>query len=202
LNLNYNQIRDEGALHLTTSQVLKNIKRIGLSYNPLGKDGDEALHRFKVVQKLHELHAQNQLEEMGQYILGDMGVFALLDLPYADDLKELDLHGNDLSDHAVIALAQSPRLSGLIALNLAKNNITDVGASALADSKTLTRLNALNLNFNSIGDVGAKSIARSQVLASLESLKLGQNRISGEGVLALEESNSLTQLIHPIFGFY
>ena len=60
----------------------------------------------------------------------------------------------------------------------------------------------LNLNFNSIGDLGASSIAGSPHLTNLESLKLGQNRVSKAGAKALKNSNTLINLVHPIFGFY
>jgi hypothetical protein len=58
------------------------------------------------------------------------------------------------------------------------------------------------LNFNFIGDLGAKAIAKSLYLANLESLKLGQNRVGKAGAKALKESNTLVNLMHPIFGFY
>jgi len=58
------------------------------------------------------------------------------------------------------------------------------------------------LNFNSIGDLGASAIAKSPYLANLKSLKLGQNRVGKAGAKALKESDTLVNLMHPIFGFY
>ena len=40
------------------------------------------------------------------------------------------------------------------------------------------------------------------LLANSFSLKLGQNKIGTEGAQALNESKTLQNLIHPIFGFY
>ena len=60
----------------------------------------------------------------------------------------------------------------------------------------------MDLNFNSIGDAGAQAIAGSPYLANIESLKLGQNRVGADGAKALKNSSTLTNLVHPIFGFY
>ncbi|SVD87821.1 uncharacterized protein METZ01_LOCUS440675 [marine metagenome] len=195
-------VEDEGAYHLTNSKTLTRLEKIGLAYNSLGKPGNEAYQRFRMMRRIIDLHRDNRLSEIGKYMVGDLGVSVLMNSPYVSELAELDLQGNGLTDAAVVSLSNSEKLGRLESLNLSSNHITDVGAIAIAESKTLTNLKQLDLNFNQVGNEGAKAISSSLLLANLESLKLGQNRIGTVGAKALNESKTLTNLIHPIFGFY
>jgi len=202
INLNFNDIGDEGALSLTMSSSLKQLKKIGLEYNRLKQNGSEALEKFNVFQNMNNLRVSRRINEIGSLIHGDLGVMVLMEFPHLSQLNNLNLSDSNLTDRSAVAIANSEGLKDLFSINLSGNRITDLGAKALADSKNLGQLKKLNLNFNSIGDLGAKVIANSPYLSNLKSLKLGQNQVGKAGAKALKESNTLVNLMHPIFGVY
>ena len=126
-------------------------------------------------QRLEDIYKSGKISQLNNQFIGNAGVIALLNSPYVEELKELHLEENNLTDESVIAIAKSPKLEKLEMLTLARNQITDVGALALANSKTLVNLKELDLNFNQIENQGAIAIARAEIFSNLEALKLGQN---------------------------
>jgi len=66
----------------------------------------------------------------------------------------------------------------------------------------LKNLRKLILNYNFIGDEGAEALANSFYLSKLKVLSLEENPISSIGEWKLKKSNTLKNLIQPIFGFH
>jgi len=85
-------------------------------------------------------------------------------------------------------------LQNLVELNLASNKLSDPGALALATAQPLPALTILWLTNNDIGDEGAQAIGESKSLAQLEKLYIGRNYFGEAGGDALYHTKTLTQL--------
>jgi uncharacterized protein (TIGR02996 family) len=126
----------------------------------------------------------------------------VLEIPWIERLRALDLSNGYLEDEAASLLASSDRLAGLESLELGSNAIADDGAAALSESAFLGRLVYLGLETNRIEDDGAVAIAENRALTSLRELDLSEvnlgsmwagNDIGPEGGAALA-GLSLTRL--------
>lgn len=106
----------------------------------------------------------NDMKGLESLYAGDSSISDLTGLEYADNLKDLDLSGNAISDIGAL----SGLTNNLQALDLGDNNISDIGA--LSD---LTMLEYLKLNGNTISDINALS-----GLIRLEYLNLSDNRLN------------------------
>jgi len=95
LNLNYNQIKGPGAIDLTHSKKLPKLHNIQLAYNPIKKKGKRAWKRFQLMEGFKELHRKNQLNQVGEGLIGNFGVLVLLDFVFVSELETLDLRNND-----------------------------------------------------------------------------------------------------------
>ena len=98
----------------------------------------------------------------------------VLEIPWIERLRAVDLSQCYLEDEAARLLASCERLAGLESLELGSNAITDEGAAALAESAFLGRLVYLGLETNRVEDDGAVAIAGNRTLTSLRELDLGE----------------------------
>jgi uncharacterized protein (TIGR02996 family) len=180
LDLNMNEIEDEGAVALASSPHLANLTTLGLYGNRIGAEGAKALAGSPHLANLATLDLRGN-------DIGDEGAEALAGSRHLANLATLDLRGNGIGDEGAVALAESPYLDGLVTLDLSFNGIGAEGAVALASSPHLAKLATLLLNHNGIEDEGAKALAGSPRLAKLTSLELHDNEIGDEGTEALRQ---------------
>jgi Ran GTPase-activating protein (RanGAP) involved in mRNA processing and transport len=187
------------------------VRRLDLSYNPLGRGGLEVLARQRGIPALRTLLLQG-LE------MGSQGAEFLAAAPLAPGWRSLGLACNGLGDAGVAALAAA-ELGQLVHLELYRNQVGPIGAAALARSPHLLELRDLRLNCNSLGakgvsnllgshrllhrlylfdcglgDEGVRALARSPALTGLTHLELGLNGITDEGAKALARSRYLGNL--------
>lgn len=96
-------------------------------------------------------------------------------------------------------LVQSPFMELVRELDLSGNTLGDAGPAVLARSGHLARLEALDLGFTELGDKGLQRLAGSPVFGGLRSLRINGNedeRLGVPGMQALAESAFLTELTH------
>jgi uncharacterized protein (TIGR02996 family) len=92
-------------------------------------------------------------------------------------------------------LVQSPFLELVRELDLSGEELGNRGPSLLAKSRHLLRLDALDLGFTALGDKGLQVIAGSSVFGQLRSLLINHNgRLGVPGLRAVADSPFLTQL--------
>jgi uncharacterized protein (TIGR02996 family) len=121
-------------------------------------------------------------------------IHALANSPYLEQLRDLTVIGDPLTDAGVAILAASPHLAHLRSLRLDGHKIEDGGARALAASPHLTNLFKLSLDLNQIGPAGARSLAAAPHWSRLARLSLRNNRIGDAGALSLAASPYLPAL--------
>lgn len=102
------------------------LRRLDLSYCPIGDDGVRLLAESPLLQSITHL----KLRECG---IGDTGVTALAGSTRTTALRELNLGHNALTDAAAEALAASDSLRNLERLDVYGNQITDRGGLRLTD---------------------------------------------------------------------
>ena len=138
LNLNGNQIGDEGARAIAR---LTSLSSLHLAGNQIGDEGAQAIAQLTSLSTLSLAYNQ----------IGDKGARAIARLT---SLTDLNLTDNQIGDEGARAIA---RLTSLSSLNLSLNQIGRAGAEALLDG-LLARggsegLQILDLTFN--GDLSA-----------------------------------------------
>jgi uncharacterized protein (TIGR02996 family) len=120
----------------------------------------------------------------------------LIDLPFLERLRELDLGFNGLAPEGVQLLVDSPRLVRLTSLLLHSNRLGDRGVEILAGARHLSAVTELYLSGNEIGDLGCARLAGSARFPSLKLLDLRDNHIRDSGLAVLAESLHLSGLEH------
>lgn len=147
-------------------------------------------------------------EVFGLEGLSSRALEALANLPYLENLTDLDLSGNRIDLRGIQALATSACIKKLHRLRLARCNIREDETCALAQSATLSHLKVLDLSneyyyrtrrpayedANHSWGEGAEAIATSPHLSNLIELKLSGNQIYDYGAIALANSPYLRQL--------
>ena len=128
--------------------------------------------------------------------LGNAGVSLLVQSPYLESARLLDLGFNGLDDAAVRILARSSALPRLEVLSLNDNRqITWDGVRALAESPFLAGLVELDLSGNVVNEAGVRAVATSGSLARLRALRIQQNLIGDAGVAALVSSSLFCRML-------
>ena len=153
----------EAAAALASSRHVWSLVELDLNRQPLGLYGavEIASARLPQLEKL----------SVGECGLGHDGVQALLEGPY-QNLRELDLSENGLTDSACESITAAGQFSRIERLALCENHITGAGISALASSPHLDQLQSLNLYLNPIGPAGGRAIAASRYWGKLKELNV------------------------------
>lgn len=119
-------------------------------------------------------------------------------IPYAKNLKVLDLRGNLIGDEGVADIVQGISRTNIKSLKLGFNHITDTGAKHLAwlVSQSNCQLTHLDLNCNLIGNTGGRALATAlKENKSLKTFVLYGNALLSCGsdfVDCLQHNNSLS----------
>jgi uncharacterized protein (TIGR02996 family) len=125
---------DAGVIALTQSPILAQMHgpRLNLMMNPIGDAGLKALAECEHLQRFRELVLrENYDEKVRGSGIGDAGVIALAESPYAANLQYLDFWRNRITDRGAFALARSPYLNKVVDLSVKENAVTEAGAAAL-----------------------------------------------------------------------
>jgi uncharacterized protein (TIGR02996 family) len=194
LALGSNQLTAAAMQALADTPTWPRLRELELGWNPLGRDGAQAL----AAGRLGQLRVLS-LRCAG---LADGGTEALAASSSLTGLTTLDLAHNQIGDEGAAALAASPILAPVRTLHLSSNGSTDAGATALAASPHVQQLTSLDLGDNRITDRGARALADSPYLTSLTSLNLSAARMSAASVRALLESPSLPSLRELCWDFH
>ncbi len=168
---------------LGQSPGLQALQHLFLDDNTLERHGFEALCAPNAALKLKTLG-------FGRNNVGEGGLEALFNAPWAGDLVELALWDNGLGPAAARQLAQAP-LARIENLYLGCNALGDEGLEALLEAPWLGSLRELHLSGNQIGAKGAELLATCQGIAHLDLLDLSFNDIDEDGARALAQSESL-----------
>ena len=119
----------------------------------------------------------------------------LADCSFLNQIRELDLSGNDLGNGGLNLLLQSPYLTRVESLDLSFNSLADVGMAYLASATGLPRLRSLSLTDNSaIGAEGIRALAESSRLAGLRALDVSGLTVDEAGVREVTNSRYLSRL--------
>jgi uncharacterized protein (TIGR02996 family) len=154
LDLNGNDLGDEGVRALAECPHLSGLKGLHLNRNKVGDAGVQALAADAYLASLTFL-------ELSGNEIGDEGARALAESPHLTRLRELHLGSNKVGDAGARALAASAHLAGLAELVLYVNEIGAAGARALVGSPYLQKLGKLYLNQNRLSAATRKALEQS-----------------------------------------
>ncbi len=169
LDLNFNQIGDDGARLLKGNRTITNLS---LYANGITEKGAMALASSNVITHLRLTANQ----------IGDTGAAAFKDNP---SITELDLADCGIGEQGAIDLAGNNTITSL---RLDKNIIGDQGAAAFKDNPSITELDLVNCGIRA---EGAIDLAGNKTITSLE---LGKNIIGNPGAAAFKDNPSITKL--------
>jgi uncharacterized protein (TIGR02996 family) len=179
LNLQRNDIGDEGLRMLCDASWLPGLVRLNLVDNGLGEDGLTAL-------------AGAHLSALTDLRLGGnrpgRGLTPLVHSHVAEQLTDLDVSGCNLSPSDLACLLESPRLCRLTHLDLGCNPLGLEGARLLAGSPLLGQLTSLFLDRCDLGDEGVGALIDSPHLAKHPALNLQRNGLSERSSRLLVEA--------------
>lgn len=181
LNLQGNEIDDEGVIAIAESKFLQNLRVLNLKSTVFGAIGVRAISKNQFFANLREL-------DLSYCRIGCVGLRAIAESKFLQKLEVLNLAGNYIYTDGARAIAGSEILINLQKLDLMLNYIGVDGARAIAESQVLRNLQVLGLGANNLGDAGAEAIAGSKTLRNLAALNLGSNNIGLALQSLLEES--------------
>ena len=146
LDLNYNEVRVEGATALARSPHLGGLTALGLTVNMDDVAGAGILAPWLERLRLTELHLGWRLR------LRDEGLAALAACPGLASIRALQLNDCDIGADGIRQLARSPHVAGLRQLVLLTDSrIEEAGAEALASSPSLGNLALLRVEVSPQG---------------------------------------------------
>jgi Ran GTPase-activating protein (RanGAP) involved in mRNA processing and transport len=117
--------------------------------------------------------------------LRDEVVQKIVQSPLVQNIKELYLNDNKISDDGCVSIGESKYLNNTIVFNLADNNIGERGAVSLSKSQHLKSLSELSFSSNKIGDDGAIALINSPNLSSLRRLSISYSGLGDDTMLVL-----------------
>ncbi len=133
LDLSNQNIGDKGAIKLSQSKDLRQLKKLVLPNNNISDEGVVAIANSENFKQLTDL------DIYGNVISND-GVKAIAESPHMSNLRKLSLYGNLVEDEGAIAIAESRTLSKLKHLFITSNRIRRDGIESLKKAKCRTRL--------------------------------------------------------------
>ena len=195
LNLEYNNIGDEGAITLAEAiKVAIQPLTLNLAYNNIGAEGAKTLaEAIKAAQHPVTLNLNcNKIGAAGAKTLAEA-------IKAAQHPVTLNLNCNKIKTEGAIALADAIKAATVpVMLNLTNNDIKSEGAKQLGDAIKAAQVPvSLNLTNNDIKSEGAKQLGDAIKAAQVPvSLNLSINNIKTEGAKALAEAIKVAQ--HPV----
>jgi Ran GTPase-activating protein (RanGAP) involved in mRNA processing and transport len=195
LNLSHTQVGHYGAQYLS-GHLPPSLLSLNLSHNALGSDGLWKLaERFPLLVNLQSLDlSYNQILDDGGLEVAKHLVKSL------NNLKVLNLAGNEIHDTGMQGLAVALARSNVTELYLNDNQISEVGAQAFAENvlsslhlekedenenqpSPATTLRVIDLSSNQIKSDGCSAIAEALARGdhAVQSLNLANNSIDDEG---------------------
>lgn len=132
---------------------------------------------------------QVEFLSFGEVPMGDEGLAWLATAKWPK-LARLVVSACGVGDAGVAALAQAPWAAGLTELHLANassgsasrpNRVGDAGARALAQSPLLARLARLDLGHNPVGNAGVEALLAKGALPALQELVVWRTGLTAEG---------------------
>lgn len=174
LDLSGNDMGPAGAEAVVQSGEADGLTFLGLSHNGLGDEGVEELGGRPYGTRRW---AEVALAGNG---IGPAGARALVGMPWAGQLRRLDLERNELGADGAEVLASSRNLAGLTDLNLAHNRLGPAGVENLLASPNLTKLKRLVLRGNGISGRGVRALLAAPQLDALLDLDVTGNKLDGE----------------------
>jgi uncharacterized protein (TIGR02996 family) len=192
LDLTNNPLGNRGPNFLARSKHLVRLDALDLGYTELGDKGLQVLAISPVFAPLRSLRINNNNH------LGIPGMRALAESPHLTALTDLDVSDNDLSDAALRPLIDGPPGTRLTRLVLHDNRLGDAGVAALVASPAFARMaereGRIDLRRVEMGPVGARALAESPALEMVEMLDLEGNSLLDAGLMALSASPYLRRL--------
>lgn len=141
LDLGENVLKDSGAENLAAAKCLSELKILRLDRCEIPKDS--AVRFAKTASFVQGL----RILEAGHTDFGSAGLEALLQRS-STTLHSLGLRNNTLMNEGAALLAQSPASNELLELDLGENHLTDAAAKSLGKTKNLRRLLILRIGDN------------------------------------------------------
>jgi hemoglobin-like flavoprotein/Leucine-rich repeat (LRR) protein len=176
LDIGDNELSSKAVIALATSDALPSLESLRMAGNGIGARGAEALATGKL--QLREL-------DLSSNDIGAKGAGALARGDSLSELRFLAVAGNRLGSDGVAALVVSPELDGLVELDLGNNGVGPSGAAALSLSSSVRSLQSLGLGQNSLGREGLQLLVASQMFDALEALDLSGNGLGPSGAMHL-----------------
>ena len=164
------------------SPWLARLRELCLTSTGLGNSGLQTLAESRHLRRLSALH----LRQNG---IGSPGIMALV-RSGVPELKVLNLSGNVLGDGGLQALAMWSRFDQLAELDLADNHLSNGDAVDFFDrlARRVSQLGRLSLRSNQLHAEAAHALRRSAAsLPQLVGLDLSQNPLGSDGAAALSE---------------
>ncbi len=193
LNLNFNQIGDDGARLLKDHRTITNLS---LNGNGITEQGAMALVSSDVIT--HLILTDNKIGDTGAAAFKSNSTITYLklarcgisfwgakDLACNKTITSLTLSFNNIGDQGAAAFKDQQSITNLM---LGECGIGERGAIELADNKTIT---SLNLSKNIIGNEGAAAFKDNQ---SITDLNLSQCGIGAQGAIELAKNRVITCL--------
>jgi Ran GTPase-activating protein (RanGAP) involved in mRNA processing and transport len=153
----------------------RSLRSLNLSENSFGDVG------VRLIQKAVQHHPTLEQFRLSRCQLGNGGIRRLAVSIFAQNLKELDVSCNHLTDGVALCwiLQQNQQLERL---DVSCNDLRDIGVTSLV-SNGFGSLKSLTLNNNHIGPQGAEALGKALAMAcSLAELRLNQNPIKDNGL--------------------
>ena len=187
LDLQGNNIGDEGAIGLGKNVSWTNLTTLHLWGNNIGGEGATGLGKNVSWTNLTTLH-------LWVNNIGDEGATGLGKNVSWTNLTTLYLSENNIDDEGATGLGKNVSWTNLTTLDLQRNNIGDEGATGLGKNVSWTKLTELYLSENKIGDEGATGLGKNVSWTNLTTLDLSENNIGDEGATGLGKNVSWTNL--------
>ena len=187
LSLGYNNIKAEGAKHISQSGGFPNLTTLYISGNSIGAEGVKHISQSKVFFNLTTLRLSgNNIGVEGAKHISQSKGFS--------NLTTLYISGNKVGAEGAKHISQSRSFPNLTTLEIEYNDIRIEGAKHISQSGGFPNLTTLQVSGNSIGVEGAKYISKSINFPKLTKLQIGYNNIGTEGIKALRESKTLAKV--------
>jgi uncharacterized protein (TIGR02996 family) len=178
LNLCNSGLSDEPFSILAGSPLVRELRRLDLSYNHLTASGVEAL----LSASLPHL----TVLDLSSNLLTEEAAGVLASLPQFGRLYTLDLRRTQLGDAGARALGTAGAPTGLRELDLSYTGIEDAGAEALAQSPRWPHLRTLSLEGNPIRGRTAAALIASPHLRGIRQLNLQGTNLGEKSRRALQ----------------
>ena len=162
--------------------IFKNIRKIRLEYNGY----DEIIEESHNSNSNIIINTLNLFPNINQFVLRDnKNIIKFLESVIFNNLKELDLSNNKISD---IKVLEKLKFDKLEKLDLSSNKISEISALENANFKELKEL---NLSWNKISDI---KVLKCVKFHYLEKLDLSMNEISDISILENVNFKKLKEL--------